>query len=64
MEPQMAQDENAISNAGDSASVADHEEIARLAYAHWEERGCPLGSPEEDWFRAECELQKQAAAAA
>jgi hypothetical protein len=30
-----------------------HEEIALRAYRLWEERGCPIGSPEEDWFRAE-----------
>lgn len=33
-----------------------HEQIAALAYALWEERGCPEGSPEEDWFRAQKEL--------
>lgn len=32
------------------------EEIAKLAYAYWEARGCPLGSPEEDWLQAEREL--------
>ncbi len=31
----------------------DHVRIARLAYLHWMERGCPIGSPEEDWSRAE-----------
>jgi Protein of unknown function (DUF2934) len=30
--------------------------IAQLAYSYWEERGCPYGSAEEDWFRAEREL--------
>jgi len=30
-----------------------HEQIASLAYALWQERGYPEGSPEEDWFRAE-----------
>ena len=30
-----------------------HERIERLAYALWECRGRPLGSPEVDWFRAE-----------
>ena len=30
-----------------------HEEVAQLAYHYWEARGRPLGSPEEDWFRAE-----------
>ena len=33
-----------------------HETIASLAYAHWQERGCPNGSPEEDWFHAEKQL--------
>jgi hypothetical protein len=33
-----------------------HEDIARLAYALWEARGCAGGSPEEDWLRAEQEL--------
>ena len=34
-----------------------HEQIAALAPALWQERGCPEGSPEEDWFRAEKELR-------
>ena len=33
-----------------------YEDIALLAYALWQERGCPEGSSEEDWFRAEQEL--------
>ena len=28
-------------------------QIAALAHSLWEERGCPVGSPEEDWYRAE-----------
>ena len=44
-------------------SVTYHEQIARLAYSHWQARGCPEGSPEEDWFRAESELREQAVAA-
>jgi len=35
----------------------NHEDIARLAYQFWEERGCPSGSSEIDWLRAEQELQ-------
>jgi hypothetical protein len=27
--------------------------IAELAYYLWRERGCPNGSPEEDWYNAE-----------
>ena len=30
-----------------------HEQIAALAYTLWQERGCPAGSPEDDWFQAE-----------
>ena len=33
-----------------------HQQIAELAYRHWLRRGCPIGSPEVDWFRAEQEL--------
>ena len=36
-----------------------HEEIARAAYAHWEARGCPHGSPEEDWCAAERLLRER-----
>jgi hypothetical protein len=33
-----------------------HHHIQRRAYELWEERGCPEGSPDEDWFVAEREL--------
>ena len=32
-------------------------EISALAYELWIDRGCPLGSPEVDWLRAEEELR-------
>ena len=38
------------------SAVPTYEEIARLAYNYWEARGRPLGSPEEDWLRAERDL--------
>jgi hypothetical protein len=31
-------------------------EVREQAYSCWQERGCPVGSPEEDWLRAEREL--------
>ena len=34
-----------------------HEDIARLAYSYWEQRGYASGLPEADWFRAERELR-------
>ena len=35
----------------------DHDTVARRAYECWQARGCPDGSPEEDWYQAEQELQ-------
>ena len=32
------------------------QDVAKLAYLFWEERGRPFGSPEIDWSRAEREL--------
>ena len=39
-----------------------YEEIALRACHLWEKRGCPIGSPEEDWFRAEKEIRSEQAA--
>lgn len=30
--------------------------VTELAYKYWEMRGCPMGSSEEDWYRAEGEI--------
>ena len=38
------------------SNKANEKEIALLAYQFWQERGCPVGSDQEDWFRAEREL--------
>lgn len=32
---------------------AGHQKIAEIAFSLWQERGCPYGSPEEDWYQAE-----------
>ncbi len=37
-------------------SNPDYNKIAELAYRLWQDRGSPSGSPEEDWLRAEQEL--------
>lgn len=39
------------------ASAIFHAQIEKLSYQFWEQRGRPLGSSEEDWFRAERELR-------
>ena len=35
------------------------QEIQLAAYYLWQQRGCPLGTPELDWFRAEEHLRPQ-----
>jgi hypothetical protein len=40
-------------NSSNTNTVPDEAEIQVLAYALWQERGCPEGSPEEDWLHAE-----------
>jgi Protein of unknown function (DUF2934) len=35
---------------------ASMQDIAKLAYALWQQRGCPTGSAEFDWFAAEEKL--------
>jgi hypothetical protein len=41
-------------------SLAEREEITQLAHQFWIERGCPLGTPEADWSRAEEEIRSRA----
>jgi hypothetical protein len=43
--------------------IVDREELTHLAYWHWEMRGSPEGSPDEDWFWAEEEIRRQRLAA-
>jgi hypothetical protein len=38
---------------------ADRDEIARIAYTLWEQRGGQGGSSEDDWHRAEQEFRKK-----
>lgn len=33
------------------------DEVARLAHEYWQQRGGPIGTPEEDWFRAVDEIK-------
>lgn len=35
-----------------------HEDIERRAFQLWQERGCPLGSPEVDWQHADQEFSE------
>ena len=40
-------------------SNLEQERIAALAYELWRQRGCPDGSPDQDWFHAEEVLKNQ-----
>jgi hypothetical protein len=45
---------------GHGIAAFGHREIAALAHKLWQARGCPEGSPEEDWFEAVKELRSHA----
>jgi hypothetical protein len=45
-----------LAGALEPPSALNAREIEERAYQSWIERGCPMGSPEEDWYRAEREL--------
>jgi len=38
---------------------SERDEVERLAYFYWQERGCQHGSPDEDWYRAEEEVRRR-----
>jgi len=45
--------EVAIDKETISPELPVHEQIASLAYALWQARGCPEGSSDVDWLQAE-----------
>ena len=49
---------NAVNEHG--IATFGHQDTAALAYALWQARGCPQGSPDEDWFRAAHDLRTRA----
>lgn len=51
--PALARTEQAAPNSPPESLSLRDDAIEKLAYQLWLERGCPAGSPEEDWFRAE-----------
>jgi len=44
---------------GHGVAAFGHDEIAALAYQLWQARGCPEGSPQEDWFHASEQLRSR-----
>lgn len=51
--------EATVSNISETSFEPARDEIARLAYLFWLERGSQHGSAEEDWLRAEHQLRRQ-----
>ena len=51
-------------NSVDGNGEIAHADVAILAHGLWEARGCPDGSPEEDWFHAAQQLQVRGQAVA
>jgi hypothetical protein len=46
---------------GHGIAAFGHAEISALAYEHWQARGSPHGSAQEDWFHAAEDLRSRAA---
>ena len=44
---------------GHGIAAFGHEDTAALAHELWQGRGCPEGSPQEDWFHAVEELRSR-----
>lgn len=57
----LTQTETTHSTAGnvDACTTSDCRHLTDLAYQIWQERGCPQGSPEDDWFEAERRLARE-----
>ena len=55
-----AHSQPAAPTVGHGIASFGHDDIAALAYEFWKARGGPLGSAEEDWFRAAEELRSRA----
>jgi hypothetical protein len=60
-----SQNAHAASHAatvGHGVVAFNHKDIAARAEELWKQRGCPEGSPDEDWFQAAKELRTHATA--
>lgn len=49
----LPNDDQPLELIPDSPYESRHEFVEELAYKLWMRRGCPLGSPDIDWFAAE-----------
>jgi hypothetical protein len=56
---QDAHEQTQAPTIGHGIAAFGHDDIAALARELWQARGCPDGSPQEDWFRAVEELRSR-----
>jgi Protein of unknown function (DUF2934) len=52
-QPAATQSPATQAGSSQSSEAASQNDIAQLAYALWQQRGCPEGSAESDWLEAE-----------
>ena len=57
---QSADEQAQTATNGHGITTFGHDDIAALAYELWQARGCPHGSPQEDWFHAAEDLRSRA----
>jgi Protein of unknown function (DUF2934) len=57
-EERTALTEQAQVSGNEGVETSMQENIARLAYSLWQQRGCPTGSAEIDWIEAEQQINK------
>ena len=57
LSPELALDAEVTEQDRPEPASSLRDQIALVAYSHWEARGCPFGSAEEDWSRAEQEIR-------
>ena len=56
---QEAHQQTQAATIGRGIAAFGHDDIAVLAQELWQARGCPDGSPQEDWFHAAEELRSR-----
>jgi hypothetical protein len=61
MEHSREAHEHSLATGNGQAASFGHQEIAVLAQELWRARGCPEGSPQEDWSQAVKVLRERAA---
>jgi Protein of unknown function (DUF2934) len=56
---QEAHQQGQAATIGHGIAAFGHDDIATLARELWQARGCPDGTPQDDWFRAVEELRSR-----